>query len=289
MPATIKDLSERNNVAYDLAGNANNPYLQSILNNAQSRTITTNAEGIGMSTTSAPLDSLEKHLKRTDGNDDAHSALNEVSNRLQGQIRTARDIRSGDTYSRPSHTAVASDTVSSHFPHSTTINDYPAIHCVEDTAEDESFIVDHTQDGSVTEERVIAVIFWRNGVKLDPFHFSKGYTRTLKKYEGIYLTFSGLLCDAVFMISNDDIERERQALEDKLFNNPKSASYQNCDRDTNVSKFITLCPESKILDYCKRHIGSLDVLARRVQSTVHLCADVKDDAMREVLFSRVAW
>jgi hypothetical protein len=59
-------------------------------------------------------------------------------------------------------------------------------------------------------ERVIAVIFWQNGVKLYPFHFIKGYTRTLQKYHRIYLTFSGLLHDAVLMISNDDIERERE-------------------------------------------------------------------------------
>jgi hypothetical protein len=205
VPATIIYSSERNNVAYAVAANANNPYRQSILNNTQARTITTNAEGIGMITTSAPLDSLEQNLNRTDGNDDAHSALNEVSNRVQGQIiHTARDIRSGDIYSRPSRATLSSDNVSSHFPHGTTVHDYPASHCVKNTAGDESFIVDHNKDGSVTAERVMAVTFWRKGVKLDPFHFIKGYTNTLKKYHGIYLTFSGLLRDAVFMISNDD-------------------------------------------------------------------------------------
>jgi hypothetical protein len=71
------------------------------------------------------------------------------------------------------------------------------------------------------------------------------------------------------------ISRERDALKDKLFNNPKSPSYQNRDRAINVSKLRTLCPGSKIIDYCKQHIGSLVVLARRVQSAVHLCADVR--------------
>jgi hypothetical protein len=210
LPDTIRDSSERNNVAYDVAANANSPYRRSILNNTQTRTITTNAEGIGMSTTSAPLDSLEQNLNRTDGNDDAHSALNEVSNQLQGQIHTAHDIMSGDNYSRPPRAALSSDDVSPHLPHGTTIHDYPASRSVEDTAEDESFIVDHNKDGSFTVERVVVVIFRGNGVKLDPFHFIKGYTRTLKKSHGIYLTFSGLLRDAVFMISNDDIERERR-------------------------------------------------------------------------------
>jgi hypothetical protein len=88
-----------------------------MLNNTQARTITTNAEGIGMSTTSAPLDSLEQNLNRTGGNDDAHSVFNEVSNRLQGKIHTARAIRSGDTYSRPSRAALSSDNFSSQLPH----------------------------------------------------------------------------------------------------------------------------------------------------------------------------
>jgi hypothetical protein len=289
VPATIIDSSERNNAAYDVAANANNPYRWSILNNTQTRTITTNAEGIGMSTTSGPLDSLEQILNRNDGNDDAHSALNEVSSQLQGQIHTSHDIRSGDTYSRPSRAALSSDDVSSHLPHGTTTHEYPASRSVEDTAEDESFIVDHNKDGSFTVERVMAVIFRWNGVKLDHFHFMKGYTRTLEKSPGIHLTLSGLSCDAVFMISNDDIERERHALKDKLFNNPKSPSYQNRDRAINVSKLRTLCPGSKLLDYCKQHIVSLGVLAWCVQSAVHLCADVKDAAMQEVPFSRVAW
>jgi hypothetical protein len=191
VPATIRDSSERNNVAYAVAANSNNPYPRSILvNNTQTRTITTNAQGIGMSTTRSPFDSMEQNLNRTNGDGDAHSALNEVSSRLQGQIHTARAIRISDIYSRPSRAALSSDNASSHLPHGTTLHDYPESHGVEDTAGDESFIVGQNKYGSVTVERAMAVICWRDGVKLNPFHFIKGYTSTLKKSHGIYLTIA---------------------------------------------------------------------------------------------------
>jgi hypothetical protein len=103
---------------------------------------------------------MEHNLNRTGGgNDDAHSALNEGSNRLQGQICASPDISSRDTFSRTSHTALSSDNIGLYLPHGTTIHDYPESHGVEDTEGGESFIVDHTQDGSVTVERVMAVLF----------------------------------------------------------------------------------------------------------------------------------
>jgi hypothetical protein len=100
---------------------------------------------------------------------------------------------------------------------------------------------------------------------------------TLEKSHRIYLTFSGLLLEAMFMISNEDIERERKALEEKLFNK-------------NVSKLRTLCHGSNILEYCKRHSDIVaprmlyHIVAWHVQIAVHLCANVKDAAMQEVLF-----
>jgi hypothetical protein len=62
----------------------------------------------------------------------------------------------------------------------------------------------------------------RNCVKLDPFHMLYAYKRTLKKRHGIYQTFSGFMCDALFIICGEDSEREENSLTEKLFVDPNS-------------------------------------------------------------------
>jgi hypothetical protein len=129
----------------------------------------------------------------------------------------------------------------------------------------------------------------RNGIKGDPFHFMDAYKRTLKKKHGMYQVFSGLMRDAMFMVSKEDMDREHRKLSNTLFGNPNSHCYQNSEKANKEASKRLYCPGSKILDNVPRVIPPPDILLPRIKRAVDLCANAKDATTGEVFFSRKTW
>jgi len=182
----------------------------------------------------------------------------------------------------------------SFFPDNTTLEDYPDDHILDpdDVDEDmEAFILDTHDDGHVEVQRAEDSVpdMTRNGVKGDAFHVIQSYKKTLKKKHGMFATFSGLLRDAIFMVNEDDMERERKKLSDTLFENPNSPCHENREESDKEASRRLYCPGSKVLEDVQRTIPPPDVLLPRIKRAVDMCANAKDAKTGETFFSKKMW
>jgi hypothetical protein len=73
------------------------------------------------------------------------------------------------------------------------------------------------------------LMFQRNGTNLDPINLLYGYQKTLNKKHDIYLIFSAIMCDALLMVSEEDLNKENEKLTAKLASDPNSRFFQNDD------------------------------------------------------------
>jgi hypothetical protein len=202
-----------------------------------------------------------------------------------------------DTDAQGNGTAAPSDTETdvvipdSNFPDGTTLDDYPDAHIQDpnDEYDDmEMFVIEQDCNGHIGVQQAEPKMN-RNGVKGDAFHIINAYKRTIKKKHGMYPTFCGLLRDAIFMVDPDEMERERQKLSDALFTNPQSRCHNDREKADNEAKRRLYCPGSKVLQDKQRVIPPPSILLPRVKKAVELCANAKDAATGEILFSKQTW
>jgi hypothetical protein len=76
----------------------------------------------------------------------------------------------------------------------------------------------------------------------------------------MYQTFSGLLCDAIFMVDLESMDHERERLAGELFSNPNSPHCNNQESADIEARRRLYCPGSKILEDKAQFIPPPDVL-----------------------------